>query len=123
MKQTILIILLAFGMRAQSWQKFGEGSESGRVKHFYASAIGTTLIGNEINKRIDKPMLSTWLGGISMFGIGAAKEIVWDGMMQKGVKSKDDLFMNGWGCLTGMMVCRVVIDIKEKKHKHEKIRF
>jgi hypothetical protein len=115
MKQTFLILLLTIGMRSQTWQNFGEGSESGRVKHFYASAIGTTIIGNEINKRIDKPMLSTWLGGISMFGIGAAKEIVWDGMMNKGVKSKDDLFMNGWCCLTGMIVCRVVIDIKERK--------
>jgi hypothetical protein len=115
MKQTIILLLLAFGMRAQSWQKFGEGSESGRAKHFWVCNIGTTLIGNEINKRINRPGLSCISAGAIMFGAGYLKEEIHDGIMKRGVKSKDDLFMNGWGCLTGMMVCRVVIDIKERK--------
>lgn len=112
--------MLPFGMRAQTWQKWGEGDNLGRSKHFYASAIGTTLIGNEINKRIDRPMLSTWLGGVSMFGIGLGKELIYDGWMKRGVKSKDDLLMNGWGCLAGMMTCRVVIDIKYKNHDNRR---
>ena len=116
MNETIFILFLSFGMMSQSWQKFGNGDESDRIKHFYISAIGTTLIGNEINKRIENPMLSTWLGGATMFTIGITKEIVYDGIMKMGVKSKDDLFFNGWGTLCGMISCRIVIDIKENKH-------
>jgi hypothetical protein len=116
MKQTIIILLLAFGMKAQTWEKIGTGTMQSDTKHFYVSAIGTTLIGTTVNHYIDKPMLSTWIGGVSMFGIGLGKELIYDGMMKRGVKSKQDVFINGWGSLVGMMTCRVVIDIKYRNH-------
>jgi hypothetical protein len=111
MKQTILILLLAFGMRAQEIQP--------DVKHVYASWIGTTLIGTSINHYLDRPTLSTWIGGITMFGIGAAKEYIYDRKMGKGVFSKQDLMSDGWGCALGLVTCRVVIDIKEHKPKQK----
>ena len=116
MKQTIIILLLTFGMRGQTWEKMGTSSVQSDTKHFYASCIGTTLIGTTVNHFIDNPTISSCIGGVTMFGIGAAKEIIWDGKMKRGVKSKDDIFMNGWGSLVGMMTCRVVIDLKYRKY-------
>lgn len=109
MKQTIIVLLLAFGMKAQ---KFND--QDGSVKHVYASWICSTLIGTTVNHYLDRPTLSTWIGGVSMFGIGCAKEYIWDRKMKKGVFSKDDLISDGWGCALGLVTCRVVIDIKEK---------
>lgn len=87
------------------------------VAHTYVSWIGTTLIGNAVNDRIHKPTLSTWIGSVSMFGIGLGKEYIWDKKMGKGVFNKMDIADNAWGCALGLVTCRVVIDIKDNKKK------
>ncbi len=107
MKQTILILLIAFGMKAQE--------NKTDVLHVYGSWAGTTLIGTSINHYLDRPTLSTWLGGVTMFGIGLGKEYIWDKKMKRGTFNKNDIVLNGWGCALGLVTCRVVIDIKYKK--------
>lgn len=122
MKTTILILLLAFGMRGQSepkWiQELANSSEKNKAQHYWASNIGTMLIGSTIYHYTERPGLSSLASGVLMFGVGAAKEFIWDGKMNRGVKSGGDIFMNGWGCLTGMIQVRVFIDIKQRKNGH-----
>lgn len=111
MKQTLIALLISFNMLGQEY--------TGEVKHVYASWIGSTLIGTSVNHFIDRPTLSTWIGGVSMFGIGLGKEYVWDRKLKKGVFSKDDIVHNGWGTCLGLLTCRVVIDIRQKKEDNK----
>lgn len=119
MKTTALILLLAFGMRAQNWDF--DMDKKDKQAHMWASGLGTIVLGNTYYHFTERPGLSSILGGVTMFGIGLTKEIVYDGIMKRGVKSKGDLFADGWGCVTGIIMCRVVIDIKEKKQSKNKV--
>ena len=115
MKQTIIILLIAFGMKAQESKT--------DVLHVYSSWAGTTLIGTSINHYLDRPTLSTWLGGVTMFGIGLGKEYIWDKKMKRGTFNKNDIVLNSWGCALGLVTCRVVIDIKQRNNNEDKRKY
>lgn len=93
-----------------------QSTEKNKAQHYWVSCIGTTGITWVLYEITDKPGLSSLIGGLAMFTIGWLKEDVYDGYMGKGVKSGGDKFMNGMGCVGGMMFGRVAIDIYEKKN-------
>jgi len=107
----ISLLLISFNMIGQNIVD----NDPSTVKHVYASWIGSTLIGTSVNHFIDRPTLSTWIGGISMFVIGLGKEYIWDKKMKRGVFSKDDIISDLWGIGLGLVTCRVVIDIRQNK--------
>lgn len=114
-KLLILIPFLSFGQTSKWITELENSTEKNKAAHYWASSIGVVVIGTSINYYIDDPGVSSLRAGVVMFGIGELKESVWDGAMGKGVKSGGDRFMNGVGCVAGMMKCRVVIDIRESK--------
>jgi len=111
----LLIPFISFGQTPKWIDQLSQMSEKDKAKHYWVSNLGTMAIGGVVYHYTERPGLSSLAGGVTMFGIGAAKEFIWDGKMKKGTKSGGDLFMDGWGCLVGMMQIRVVIDIKERK--------
>lgn len=117
-KVIALFLILAASVNAQSWSNDFGKSDKNSIKHYWISNLGTMGLGYGYYKLTDKPMLSSFLGGLTMFGVGYAKEVVWDGKMGKGNKSTSDLFFDGWGSLTGMLQCRVVIDLEQRKYEN-----
>lgn len=116
MKYLLLIPFFTFAQQQPKWMnELGEMSEKNKAQHYWVSNLGTMAIGSIVYHYTNRPTLSSWAGGITMFGIGCAKEYIWDGKMKRGVKSGGDTFMNGWGCIFGIMQCRVIIDIKQRK--------
>lgn len=108
MKTTALILLLAFGMRAQKLD------QDGSTRHFYAGFGITCISGSIIQHYTDKPTLAC-LGGIGIGVLsGFAKEYIWDRKMGKGVFSQKDYLMTAWGALCGGLVLRCAIDVKER---------
>jgi hypothetical protein len=106
MKNIVIILLLAFGMRAQEMDK---------TKHFYAGFGITMISGSIIHHYTDKPTL-VCLGGIGIGMLsGLSKEYIWDRKMGKGVFSKEDYLMTGWGAICSGLVLRCIIDIKERR--------
>ena len=119
MKKLILLIpFLSLGQTQPKWMdELSTSTEADKAKHYWVSAIGTTILSTSINHYIERPTISSWVGGVTMFGVGLGKEYIWDGKMKRGVKSGGDLFMDAMGCLGGMMFGRVVIDLGDKKNK------
>lgn len=119
MKKLILLIpFLSLGQTQPKWMEdLSNSTEADKAKHYWVSAIGTCVIATSLDHYIERPTISSWVGGITMFGVGLGKEYIWDGRMKKGVKSGGDMFMDGMGCLGGMIIGRVVIDLKDKKNK------
>ncbi len=103
-------------------QEYSQASERSNAAHWWVSCGGTFLLGETYSCFTDNKALSTIGAGLTMFTIGWLKEDVWDGRMKRGVRSGGDKFINGMGCLAGMMAFRVKLDIKEKKEikKYEK---
>lgn len=125
-KILILIPFITFGQTTTTpkWVIDLENStELNKAQHYWVSSIGVVVIGTSINHYIEKPAVSSLIAGVVMFGIGELKESVWDGIMNRGVKSGGDRFMNGVGCVAGMMKCRVVIDIRESGLKKRKDKY
>ncbi len=125
MKTTIIVLLLAFGMRAQTstqtqpqWMEdLSNSTEKNKAAHYWASFGGTIVFSEIFYHYTERPGLSPILGGLLMFAVGMLKEDVWDGKMHMGVKSGGDKFMDGMGCAGGMMAGRVVIHIREKRRE------
>lgn len=96
-------------------------TEKSNSLHFYCSAIGTGLTARtldfvEEHLNIEPHQTRNILiAGTFMFGVGLGKEYMWDGYFKKGVKSKADIFMNGIGVVSGMMVKRCLNDWRERK--------
>lgn len=93
-----------------------------KTLHFYSGAGITFISGSIINHYTDRPTLST-LGGITIGCLaGLGKEFIYDKQMGKGVFSKNDYLMTGWGALCGGVVVRCWIDYKQvgfKPRKHK----
>ena len=119
MKKLILLIpFLSLGQTQPKWMdELSNSTEHDKAKHYWVSAIGTCVIATSLDHYIERPTISSWVGGVTMFGVGLGKEYIWDGRMKRGVKSGGDVFMDFWGCFTGMAIGRVVIDLKERKNK------
>lgn len=117
MKKLILLIpFLSLGQTQPKWMdELSNSTEKDKAKHYWVSAIGTCVIATSLDHYIERPTISSWVGGVTMFGVGLGKEYIWDGRMKRGVKSGGDLFMDGMGCLGGVMIGRVIINIKERK--------
>lgn len=117
MKKLILLIpFLSLGQTQPKWmEELSNSTEADKAKHYWVSAIGTCVIATSLDHYIERPTISSWVGGITMFGFGLGKEYIWDGRMKRGVKSGGDVFMDFWGCFTGIAMARVTIDLKQRK--------
>jgi hypothetical protein len=94
------------------------------VKHFYAGAGITFVSASIINHYTDKPTVSVCSGVAIGILSGLAKEFIYDKAMNRGVFSKDDYRMTGWGSLCGGIVIRCVIDyrsngLKPRRNKNK----
>lgn len=103
----LLLILLPFICSGQ-WYKNPELSDAA---HWYGSCIGVVVLTEGLTYITDEPELSTIISGVSIFGLGMAKEFIWDGKMNRGVKSQYDMILDGAGSLAGMMVITVKFNI------------
>lgn len=96
-------------------------TEKSNSLHFYASAIGTGLTARTLDfveEQLDIEPHQTrniWIAGTFIFGVGLGKEYIYDRKLGKGVFSKADIFMNGMGVVSGMMVKRCLNDWRERK--------
>lgn len=89
------------------------------AKHFWAGAIigGTTT--HIVFKKTNRYGLAFFSGLLASSAIGAFKEIVFDGMMNKGVKSIQDGGMTSYGGLIGSGVTDLYHDFKERRRAEQ----
>ena len=86
-----------------------------KTKHFYAG-FGITVISAEItNQLIEKPAISSAIGGALGITATILKEVIYDGLMNRGTKSFADGMVGCFGSATGAMVIRVRFDLQDKK--------
>jgi len=111
MKTIILICLLSLGIKAN------KPAFDDKAAHWWV-AFGLTVVSAEITWQItDRMDFSVIAGGIVGAGATAGKELIWDGYLNRGVKSLADGIAGGMGTATGMMVATVKFDLQRKKNK------
>ena len=111
MVRVILICLLSLGLNAKP-PMFDD-----KAAHWWV-AFGLTVVTAEITWQItDRMDFSVCAGGIVGGGATAGKELIWDGYLNRGVKSLADGIVGGFGTATGMMVATVKFDLQRKKEK------
>ena len=108
--KTLILILLSVSLRGQMKDD---------TKHFYA-AFGIAVIGGEItNQLIERPAISSVIGAALGMAATILKEVVWDGKMDRGVKSLEDGVVGCMGAATGGMAIRVKFDICDKRKQKQ----
>ena len=105
MKQTIFILLIAFGMKGQ--QDY--------AKHYMVSVNLSSFIGSSTYYVTKKPLISALAGLGASFLVGMGKEFIWDERMGKGVKSGLDLDADLRGSLTGAFFTFGITNTIDKK--------
>lgn len=116
-KKFILILLMAFSLNVhsqtlrQSWQKLPDD-----VKHVYAGVLISSVTGAVMYRLTDANTgWSVFAGFATGVTAGIVKEVVYDGMMRRGVVNNWDAFETAWGSIIGFTALRVGIDIREKR--------
>ena len=105
--KTITLILLAFGMNAQKWTDYD--------KHYMVSVNISSYVGSSTYYLTKRPLLSALTGLGASFLVGLGKELVYDGMLRKGVKSEADLDADLRGSLAGSFFSFGITNTVDKK--------
>ncbi len=88
-----------------------------KAAHWWV-AFGLTVVSAEITWQItDRMDFSVCAGGIVGASATVGKELIWDGYLNRGVKSLADGIAGGMGTATGMMVATIKFDLQRKKEK------
>jgi len=114
-KLFISFMCIAFIGKAQS------GDFKSDMLHIWgtcAIAMGTGYTINKVTK--DRhPFISALIGGAFAFGVGAAKEYIWDRQMGRGVFNKEDLISNARGSVAGVYGIAVILHIRRKEYSEK----
>lgn len=114
MKQTLILLLLATGMNAQSDYE----------KHYIMSVNLSSFVGSSTYYISKRPLLSALTGLGTSFLIGMGKEFIYDGMMGKGTKSEIDLDADLRGSIVGgFFTFGISNTIDKKRTKLDSLRY
>lgn len=105
--RTILLLLLAFGMKAQIDDK---------GKHYLAGVVVSNWAGSSAYYFGAKPLKACLIGFTAGALAGLGKDYIYDKQMGRGVFDKEDIKMTVWGSLVGAFFLRVAIDRNQKKY-------
>lgn len=112
MKKLMLILFFAATVKAQVFQKPDD-----KAYHVYAGAAIAPLTGAIAYKKTHKMGLSILIGFTASVAAGGAKELLYDGLMNKGFVSKQDFWHTVWGGVIGSFGLAAGIHM----HKQNKI--
>lgn len=89
-----------------------------KKRHYLAGSLVTIGVGSLSYKITKKEGLSTWIGFSAGITVNALKEYLWDGILNKGIKSNEDMLAGSFGSAVGAVTFRVGLDIfLNKKNK------
>jgi len=108
----LLTVLLTLSL-SLSAQKF-----PGNIKHFIAGTVITWAVGDVTYQLTDRLGVSVFTGIGAGIGAGLGKEYLWDGKMQRGVKSSADWIETSFGSMTGGF--GFFVSIRMRKETEEK---
>lgn len=112
--RTIILILLSLKLSAQTPAWFDD-----KAKHFYAGCGTSIIVGEIVYQTTDLEGVSSLIGSGAGVLITWGKEIIWDGMMRRGVKDFGDGVFGTGGSFAGGMIHRVKIDLYDKSKERE----
>jgi VanZ family protein len=92
-------------------------------KHFFVSGLITGVSGVVCYKITKKQWLSVGVGAVTGIASGIFKEVIWDGMMKRGVVSNRDFIASTNGALVGTFVITAAFDMSAKKKKDRLERY
>lgn len=84
-------------------------------KHFLVSGLITSVSGTICYYTTKKVWLSVGVGAACGIASGIFKEVVWDGMMKRGVVSNEDFIASTNGALVGTFCIMVSFNISAKR--------
>lgn len=90
-------------------------SQKDYSQHYIVSVNMSSFFTSSVYFVTKKPLLSTAIGVVTSFGVGMAKEFIYDGYLGKGTKSMADLDADGRGSIVGGMFSFAIIDMIKKK--------
>lgn len=94
-----------------------------KQKHYLAGSLITIGVGTLSYKITKKEGLSTWIGFSAGITANALKEYLWDGILNKGVKSNEDMLAGSFGSAVGAVTFRVGLDVFLKKKNRLKLDY
>ncbi|MEO6301758.1 MAG: hypothetical protein ABIP51_01170 [Bacteroidia bacterium] len=105
--KTIILLLFVIQVR-------GQIISDDKTKHFYVAMGASVSVGELLYKKTNLHGISSLVGILSGIAITIGKETIYDKKLGRGTPNLNDAIVGCFGSITGGMIHRISIDIRDK---------